>query len=207
MKGRVNNMGRKSLKQEKENKPRVEIIVPLDTKSRVIPEQCTECARKDHNMCTAHKKFLLNPCTVRTEDYTKILKEIDDMIAYNKIKGNTSQLAGMKKERDKVLHQYNNQINKCYLEDKHRGSGGGGSKNEGGREVKSLMKDNSAREVKERMKYEREYYKDALNEFEEQHGKLDKLKPDDGVVRSKIDSYTGDEIPEAPKKYKKGNKK
>lgn len=211
-------MGRKSNKVLKNGKPTVEedileestdIDVKYDTRSKEIPEQCLECARRDRNICTAKKAFFPDTmeCDVRTGDHTKIIKELDELIAYNKARGNTSQLGKFNAERKRVLHQYSNQINKCYLEDKHRGSGGGASKNEGGsREVKSLMKDNSCQEVKERVKYEREYYKDALDEFEEKHGKLDKLKPDDGITRSKIDSYTGEEI-EVPEKKKRGRKK
>ena len=169
-------------------------IVIYDTRSKEVPEQCHNCARRDQDMCTAKKSFFVNECDVRTESYEKLLQEMDDIIAYNKIKGNTSQLGKLIRERKRLYSCWTNQINQVYLEDKHRGTGGGGSKNEGSREVKSLMKDNSAREVKERVKYEREYYKDALNEFEDKHGKLDRLKPDDGMTRSKVDSYTGDEI-------------
>lgn len=209
--GRKSNKVLKSTKKPKVGDTLDEIVVEesnvkYDTKSKNIPEQCLECARRDRNICTAKKIFLLNPCDVRTGDYTKVIRELDELIAYNQLKGNTSQLGKFNLERKRLLHLYNNEINKAYLEDKHRGSGGGGSKNEGGREVKSLMKDNSAREVKERVKYEREYYKDALEEFEEKNGPLDKLKPDDGITRSKIDSYTGEAI-EVPEKKKRGRKR
>jgi hypothetical protein len=206
-------MGRKRM--DKHSKPVIEEVeaeivdekvYTLDTKSREIPEQCIECARKDVNLCTAYKKFLKTPCTSRTENYGKLVEEIDKIIEYNKLKGNVSQLGKLNSEKKRLLKHYNNQINKCYLEDKHRGSGGGGNKNEGGRQVKQLMNDNSAREVKERVKYEREYYQDALHEFEDKHGALPKLKPDDGITRSKVDSYTGEEI-EQPVKDKKGKKK
>ena len=208
----VEIVGRKSNKILKNGKPVIEedvvvdVDVKYDTRSKEIPEQCLECARRDRNICTAKKFFVLCPCDVRTGDYTKVIKELDELIAYNKARGNTSQLGKFNSERKRLVHLYSNEVNKAYLEDKHRGSGGGGSKNEGGRGVKSLMKDNSAREVKERVKYEREYYKDALEEFEEKNGPLDKLKPDDGITRSKIDSYTGEEI-EVPEKKKRGRKK
>jgi hypothetical protein len=203
-------MGRK--RTDKYSKPEIEEveaeivdekIYAYDTKSKEIPEQCLECARKDVNMCTAYKEFLRMPCSSRTENYGKLVEEIDKIIEYNKIKGNVSQLGKLNMERKRLLKNYNNQINKCYLEDKHRGSGGGGNKNEGSRQVKQLMKDNSAREVKDRVKYEREYYQDALHEFEDQHGPLPKLKPDDGITRSKVDSYTGEEIEQPVKKGKK----
>ena len=79
----------------------------------------------------------------------------------------------------------------AYLEDLHRGSGGGSS--EGSMPVpKGIMNDNRALETKPKFE-ERRAYKEALEEWENENGKLEKLSRS-MVSRSKIDSYTGEDI-------------
>lgn len=79
----------------------------------------------------------------------------------------------------------------CYLEDLHRGEKGGASESDSNRKtgLKQLMKDNRAIETKLTKEQQAEY-KEALQEFEEKHGKLEKLGRT-SLSHSKINSYTG----------------
>ena len=79
----------------------------------------------------------------------------------------------------------------CYLEDLHRGERGGASESDSNRKtgLKQLMKDNRAIETKPTKEQQAEY-KEALQEFEEEHGKLEKLGRT-SLSHSKINSYTG----------------
>lgn len=79
----------------------------------------------------------------------------------------------------------------CYLEDLHRGEKGGASESDSNRKtgLKQLMKDNRPVDVKPN-KAQQEEYKQALAEFEEEHGKLEKLGRT-SLSHSKVNSYTG----------------
>ena len=79
----------------------------------------------------------------------------------------------------------------CYLEDLHRGEKGGASESDSNRAtgMKQLMKDNRAIETKPTKEQQAEYRK-ALQEFEEEHGKLEKLGRT-SLSHSKVNSYTG----------------
>lgn len=79
----------------------------------------------------------------------------------------------------------------CYLEDLHRGEKGGASESDSNRKtgLKQLMKDNRAIETKPTKEQQAEYKK-ALQEFEEEHGKLEKLGRT-SLSHSKVNSYTG----------------
>lgn len=80
----------------------------------------------------------------------------------------------------------------CYLEDLHRGSGGGQSESDSNRKtsLKQLMKDNRPVGVKPTRAQQKEY-KQALAEFEEQvEEKMEKLGRT-SMSHAKRDSYTG----------------
>lgn len=79
----------------------------------------------------------------------------------------------------------------CYLEDLHRGERGGASESDSNRKtsLKQLMKDNRPVGVKPN-KAQQEEYKQALAEFEEEQGKLEKLGRT-SLSHAKRDSYTG----------------
>lgn len=79
----------------------------------------------------------------------------------------------------------------CYLEDLHRGEKGGASESDSNRKtgLKQLMKDNRAVETKLTKEQQAEY-KEALQEFEGEHGKLEKLGRT-SLSHSKVNSYTG----------------
>lgn len=80
---------------------------------------------------------------------------------------------------------------KVYVEDLHRGSGGGSSESDSNRKtgLKQLMKDNRPVDVKP-SRSQLEEYQEALAAFEEEHGKLQKLSRGQ-LSGSRIDSYTG----------------
>lgn len=175
------------------------------TTEALVPLQCEDCVRKtSHMSCTAYTSFMTDQCHSKTSDYKKVLDELEAMIEYNEDRGNTCTVQKMKSERKKMKAKWDKEINKCYQEDKHRGAGGGSKNEGGGRQIKALMNDNRDGETKELTQRERKPYKEALDKFEEEHGALDKLKPDDGMTRSKVDSYTGEAISEykKPKKSK-----
>lgn len=80
----------------------------------------------------------------------------------------------------------------CYIEDLHRGSGGGQSESDSNRKtgLKQLMKDNRPVGVKP-TKAQTEEYKEALHQFEEEIGeKMEKLGRT-SLSHSKVNSYTG----------------
>lgn len=79
----------------------------------------------------------------------------------------------------------------CYLEDVHRGEKGGASESDSNRKtgLKQLMKDNRAVETRPNQEQQTKY-REALAEFEEEHGKLEKLGRT-SLSHSKINSYTG----------------
>lgn len=79
----------------------------------------------------------------------------------------------------------------CYLDDKHRGSGGGASESDSNKKagMKQLMKDNRIVETKPSKEQQAEY-KEELRKWEEENGKLEKLGRT-SLSSSKMDSYVG----------------
>lgn len=81
----------------------------------------------------------------------------------------------------------------CYMQDMHRGEGGGASEGDSSNRakgMKQLMKDNRPVGVKP-TKAQQEEYKAALKEFEDQVGeKMEKLGRT-SMTHSRVDSYTG----------------
>lgn len=79
----------------------------------------------------------------------------------------------------------------CYLDDKHRGSGGGASESDSNKKagMKQLMKDNRAIETKPSREQQAEY-QEELRKWEEENGKLEKLGRS-SLSSSKMDSYVG----------------
>lgn len=79
----------------------------------------------------------------------------------------------------------------CYMEDLHRGSGGGQSESDSNAKtsLKQKMKDNRPVGIKP-TRAKTEEYKEALHKFEEEVGeKMEKLGRS-GISHSKVDSYT-----------------
>lgn len=79
----------------------------------------------------------------------------------------------------------------CYYQDTHRGEKGGASESDSNRatSLKQLMKDNRPVGVKP-TKAQQEEYKAALQEWEAQNEKLERLGRS-GTTHRKVDSYTG----------------
>lgn len=94
-------------------------------------------------------------------------------------------------------------ILEVYKEDKHRGHGGGSSESDSNSEasIKAKMKDNRPLECKQ-TKEEKKFVTEATKAWEEEYGSLEKLSKNP-LSTAKIDSYTGDPIPPAPKKPRK----
>lgn len=165
---------------------------------RFESEICKDCARNTAAGCitvSEAEEPLLDAgyCSFRTEDYHKVMKELDDSITYSKKKGISRKALGrLEMQRSDVQREYEKMLTKCYEEDKHRGSGGGNSNDScSNRAIKQLMKDNRDRDTKWTTKERQEYTK-AVQEWEQEHGKLPKHQPNDGITRRKTDSYTDD---------------
>lgn len=147
------------------------------------------------------------PANCKAGIYTpeKYIEMLEEMLAYNEKNNNTCGV--LRKEIRTLREQYGiyyeintKDINKslvglsrAYYEDTHRGERGGNSEgNSNPAGMKQKMKDN--RPVVCKMnKQQREEIKEATQEFESQHGKLEKLSRSP-LSRNKKDSYTGDDI-------------
>lgn len=175
----------------------------------IIPEQCFQCARRVHRECSAFLSFQKTECSARTTDKGKIILELQEMLEYNILKDNKVMVQKLKRELKALTTIRELDIKQVYKEELKRGSRGGQSESDSNAKTgrKQLLKDNRALETKTTQK-DREDYMEAVKDWEEKNGKLDKLRPDDGVSKSKVDSYTGAEIPEGykPKKPKKTRK-
>lgn len=105
----------------------------------------------------------------------------------------TEELKDAKKVKTAVMEGKMADWMSCYMEDKHRGSGGGSSEGDSSNRakgMKQLMKDNRPVGVKP-TRAQQEEYKEALQEFEESVGeKMPKL-PRSSMTHSREDSYTG----------------
>lgn len=82
----------------------------------------------------------------------------------------------------------------CYMEDRKRGEKGGASESDANRStrMKALMKDNRPVDVKP-TRVQQEEYKQALKEWEDEHGKLERLSRS-SMSTSKVDSYTQEKV-------------
>jgi hypothetical protein len=164
-----------------------------------MPPQCKDCLRNKLGVgCIAFSKPYKTGCPSRIVNFELYIKELEDLMIYNKDK-NHVMYSELKKEYEHIKFIYDlrstSEARECYEEDKHRGSGGSKSENGGNRNAKQMMKDNKAPECKDRINYEKEFYNEALEDFESEHGQLEKHKTIGyGMNRSKIDSYTGLEI-------------
>lgn len=118
-------------------------------------------------------RVLMSNCNAR-KDRLRIQKELDDALEY-------LTLIREGKYEDWMS---------CYLDDKHRGSGGGSSEGDSNRAtaMKTLMKDNRPVDVKPN-RVQLAQYKEELIKWEEENGKLERLGRT-GMSHSKIDSYT-----------------
>ncbi|MGL4253984.1 MAG: hypothetical protein ACRCR2_08070 [Fusobacteriaceae bacterium] len=168
---------------------------------------CKKCLRLENDKCTG---WLSPEGCSPIYSPAKYKRELESMVSYyrrNASVGATSRLIQELSPKiaklDKMMYEG---ISETYREDTSRGSGGGKSESDANAATsrKAKMKDNRPIDVKMR-KQDIEAVKEELEKFEEEHGKLDKISSYNIMSRSKIDSYTGEEIKET--KIKKKRKK
>lgn len=141
-----------------------------------VTQCCPECSAR---IRTVDEKINLLVCLLAKAQSRKVRKKLEEELdAARKVKA---------AQREGKLEGWMS----CYLEDLHRGEKGGASESDSNRKtgLKQLMKDNRAIETKPTKEQQAEY-KEALQEFEEEHGKLEKLGRT-SLSHSKINSYTG----------------
>jgi hypothetical protein len=154
-------------------------------------------------------------CSAKITDPQKYIERLEEMLNYNAKNGHScatlrARIAGIRKKYNipdpedvgikRELGAYAG-LAEAYWQDTHRGEKGSHSEgNVNNAAIKAKMKDNRPQECKLNSDAKQEIY-EATKKFEEEHGKLDKLSRS-LMTRSKIDSYTGEEIVE-PKKKKK----
>lgn len=162
------------------------------------PEKCLKCGRyipgRYANMkgrCIAYNS-LIRRCGSFTTDRIGVIKVLEGL----KAKAVGGSLASLEKDLKDLKRVNDLEIKKAYEEDLRRGSRGSNSESDANNKtsMKQKMKDNRALETKQ-TEADRKAYKEALDKFQEEKGVvLDKLQPNDGLTRSNIDSYTGEEI-------------
>ena len=159
-----------------------------------MPSNCEKCARRIQTECIAYKEFIRD-CSSFTPDRKKIIKELEALITYNKKVHNFKSYKDLEELVLRIKREERKEILEAYNEDRRRGAGGSNSESDSNNKasIKAKLKDNRALETKS-TQAEREEYARTLKEWEEANGPLERLRPDDGMTRRKIDSYTGEEI-------------
>lgn len=157
-------------------------------------ERKVTCFNRDRKgKCLAYNKEECSwECQARVanvDDKIKLLQSLLSRVNSQKEKRNLeSELRAATEVKRAQLEGKMASWMSCYMADLHRGGGGGSSEGDSNRAtaMKQLLKDNRA--VKPTKEQTAEY-KERLAEFEEAHGKLEKLGRT-GISHSKIDSYT-----------------
>lgn len=138
-------------------------------------------------------------CSSRVTDPAKYIKTLRDILNYNK--ANPQFCAAIRREIREVQPDWTEEEDEqykdwqqVYREDLNRGDRGGASESDANNKtsIKQKMKDNRPIECKQ-SQAERDQVKQATKEWEEEHGKLDKLSRMP-YSRNKVDSYTGEPI-------------
>lgn len=165
-------------------------------------EHCRDCLKKVGPSCSALTVFQ-SPCFCRSTNVDAMLKENADMMEYAKSHGvmGGASIQRLIKDRKRLQLIKDEELREVYNEEIRRGSRGGSSDSDANNRtsLKQKMKDNRAQECKPSL-YDVAAYKEAVAKWEMENGSLEKLRPNDGIVRSSIDSYTGDELPVAKKR-------
>lgn len=159
-----------------------------------MPTNCEKCARRIGNKCIAYKSFIIK-CSSYTSNRKKVIEGLQAALRFNTGLNNYKAMKDLEFTIMKIEEEERKQILEAYNEDKRRGSGGGASDSDSNNKtsIKAKMKDNRALETKSTQAQRDEYTK-TLRDWEKKFGPLERLRPDDGMTRSKIDSYTGEEI-------------
>lgn len=161
------------------------------------PEKCLKCGRfipgtYRNQRCIAFNPLIIN-CSSFTSDRGEVIKTLKSL--KEKCKNTKNSAEALARDIKALERVYALELRDAYYEDTHRGSKGSNSESDSNNKtsLKQKMKDNRALETKPNSKERSEYY-EALKNFEEEKGvKLDKLQPNDGITRRKVDSYLVDE--------------
>ena len=145
-----------------------------------------------------------NDCFARVTDPQKYIETLEALMFYN-WETNKQMVADLRKEVLAIRNKYNiadpeyekdlragkfADWKQCYYEDLKRGERGGSSE-QNSNPSKPRTTDNRLVETKMNS-IEREEYNKALQKWEAEHGKLDRLGR--GLSRNKVDEYTGKPI-------------
>lgn len=158
-------------------------------------DQNVTCFNRDLNgRCLAYTKGVCSwKCSARIANVHDKIVLLESLLDKSQAKKDRRKIeeeleAARKVERAQLEGKLEGWMS-CYLEDLHRGGGGGASEGDSNRAtaMKQLMKDN--RGVKP-SREETAEYKEELTQFEEAHGKLERLGRT-GMSSSRINSYTG----------------
>lgn len=162
------------------------------------PENCKRCGRFIPGSCNTGRciaySTLIRNCSSFTTDRMAVIKVMEGLKANCKANNNTADAITRDLKALKKIHE--KEIKEAYIEDIHRGTKGSNSESDANNKtsMKQKMKDNRILETKQNSD-ERTEYIEAVKKFQEENNiVLDKLQPNDGLTRNKIDSYTGEEI-------------
>lgn len=156
------------------------------------------CFNRDKNgECLAYNEANCSPdCQARIPTIEKKIELITSLMKKAQSKKDQRELGRELAEAGEFkLAQMRGKLEgwmSCYIADQHRGTGGGASESDSNKKagMKQLMKDNRSVETKLN-KIQQEEYKKALQKFEEEHGKLERLGRT-SLSHSTMDSYLED---------------
>ena len=173
----------------------------MSRKKKYVTKGDPKCLNFFKGKCQALKKLdCSETCWARKTNVSEHLEMLQNIIYYNGLTNNHDTVWAAQAELSELCERYNiptegrghpmDGWRQVYYEDQKRGKGGGSSEGNVHRNTKQLMKDNRILETKNNSA-ERQAYKEAVQQWEEEHGKLEKLGRS-SMSRSKVDSYTGD---------------
>lgn len=172
----------------------------------MLDRECFNCHPNGRKCMALVVTECPSDCQARITDPEKYVERLEEMLYYNG--KNVQSCADIRKTLNHVRKKYNipeldseikekpgaySGLGKVYWEEVHRGEKGSHSEgNVNNQAIKQRMKDNRPQECKMNKEQKQEIY-DVTKQFEEEHGKLDKLSRSP-LTRSKVDSYTGEKI-------------
>jgi hypothetical protein len=161
-------------------------------------DKCIGCYRWDEieNRCSGWTDLDTNCSPVYEPN--KYMVELTTMLNYLSMTATRTAYTRLKKQIDYLIKNLENNMKKDWAsamnEDMQRGTRGGGGEQSGNSAgIKQRMKDNRDLDCKLN-KIEKEKVTQAYKEFEEQHGKLDKISTKSTVSHNDIDTYTGERL-------------
>lgn len=183
----------------------------------MMDKNCFNCSPGGKSCLALTVRGCPEKCPARITDPHKYIEKLEEMLSYN-LKNNQScatiraRIAGIRAKykipepEDIGIKRESGKyegLSELYWAETHRGEKGSHSEgNVNNQAIKAKMKDNRPQECKLNKGEKQEIY-EATKKFEEENGKLEKLSRS-LMTRSKVDSYTGEEIVE-PKPKRKYN--